>query len=238
MTPCEEKGYKVGDLFEVIKKDEYSLGSIVKLTEDDGSEWPLFDLVKGSVLSTIHPNDTDFYLGFDDFLPLARKDKDQDTEHVLSNIEFVETKEKTYHHKPVDLPEIDFTKGGLIPQPLNLITATAELERINSNQVAIDARKQELESYVKKEMELVGATVSFGGDTDPESLAITEAHQLKKGDVIEIVKLGNGEVRLTEGQRYEFAGIDVDGFILIKESDNGSGSFLFNDTTWRFISQP
>lgn len=49
MTPCEELGYKVGDLFEVIPENSnsFSKGSIVKLLEDDKSINPLFGLVEG-----------------------------------------------------------------------------------------------------------------------------------------------------------------------------------------------
>ena len=47
MTPCEEKGYKVGDKFEVIEEDSFTTGSIVELYEDDGTEEPLFKLIAG-----------------------------------------------------------------------------------------------------------------------------------------------------------------------------------------------
>lgn len=42
MTPCERLGYKVGDKFTVIKDSYFEKGTIVALSEDDGSEVPWF----------------------------------------------------------------------------------------------------------------------------------------------------------------------------------------------------
>lgn len=43
LTPAEEYGYKVGDLFEIIiDYTEFAKGDFVYLVEDDGSHWPLF----------------------------------------------------------------------------------------------------------------------------------------------------------------------------------------------------
>lgn len=42
MTPCEKLGYKVGDKFTVIKDSYFEKGTIVVLSEDDGSEVPWF----------------------------------------------------------------------------------------------------------------------------------------------------------------------------------------------------
>lgn len=48
MTPCEEKGYKVGDRFEIYKNDDengigdYRVGDTVELLKDDGSDIPKF----------------------------------------------------------------------------------------------------------------------------------------------------------------------------------------------------
>lgn len=49
-TPCEELGYKSGDLFEVVQNtgNSFSVGSIVKMIKDDGSATPCFKLVSGS----------------------------------------------------------------------------------------------------------------------------------------------------------------------------------------------
>ena len=47
MTPCEELGYKVGDVFEVIGGAQFKSGSIVSLTKDDGSDCPAFTLNNG-----------------------------------------------------------------------------------------------------------------------------------------------------------------------------------------------
>ena len=41
-TPCEKLGYKVGDKFTVIKDSYFEKGTIVALSEDDGSEVPWF----------------------------------------------------------------------------------------------------------------------------------------------------------------------------------------------------
>lgn len=53
MTPCEELGYKVEDLFEVIESyvSDFSKGSVVKLLEDDKTGAPLFQLIKGGSYS-------------------------------------------------------------------------------------------------------------------------------------------------------------------------------------------
>lgn len=42
MTPCEKLGYKVGDKFTVIKDSYFEKGTIVALSEDDGSKIPWF----------------------------------------------------------------------------------------------------------------------------------------------------------------------------------------------------
>ena len=213
MTPSEEKGYKVGDLFEVIEEDEYSLGSIVKLVKDDGTRCPKFDLVKGSVLNTVYPNDSDFCLGLEDVLHLAREDKDQDTEPT--------------------------NESGMQKKELTFDSAAIELSKINSNQVGIDLRKAELEKYLTLAMELVGATVSFGGDTDPESLVITEASQLEEGDIIEIVQLGEDQAYFTEGKTYQVRIVEgSDNAVFVQKDDEGDNYHLDDDTTWRFISRP
>lgn len=48
MTPCEEMGYKVGDRFECLADSTFNKGSIIELINDDGTENPLFKLIKGS----------------------------------------------------------------------------------------------------------------------------------------------------------------------------------------------
>ncbi len=49
MTPCEELDYKVGDVFRVVRKGNFLKDSVVKLTTDDGSTYPPFDLVTGGL---------------------------------------------------------------------------------------------------------------------------------------------------------------------------------------------
>ncbi len=46
---CKDKGYEVGQVFEVFESDEgaFSLGSIIVLSKDDNSCCPKFDLVQG-----------------------------------------------------------------------------------------------------------------------------------------------------------------------------------------------
>lgn len=48
-TPCEQKGYKVGDRFEVIDGigGIFDNGSVIELYRDDGSTSPLFKLISG-----------------------------------------------------------------------------------------------------------------------------------------------------------------------------------------------
>lgn len=47
MTPCEELGYEVGDIFEIVGGTTLERGAIVKLAEDDDSDIPLFTLIAG-----------------------------------------------------------------------------------------------------------------------------------------------------------------------------------------------
>lgn len=51
MTPVQQAGYSEGQQF-VVKEDAYghsfSIGSLVELEHDDGSDVPLFKLIKGS----------------------------------------------------------------------------------------------------------------------------------------------------------------------------------------------
>jgi hypothetical protein len=42
MTPCEEKGYKIGDKFVALEGSLFPVGTIVQLFEDDGTTCPLF----------------------------------------------------------------------------------------------------------------------------------------------------------------------------------------------------
>lgn len=43
-TPCQKLGYKVGDKFEIIQEnnDGFSVGTVVSLCKDDGTDMPLF----------------------------------------------------------------------------------------------------------------------------------------------------------------------------------------------------
>jgi len=47
MTPCEERGWKVGDRFTAIPGSVFSTGSVIELYRDDGSSCPLFKLISG-----------------------------------------------------------------------------------------------------------------------------------------------------------------------------------------------
>ena len=46
MTPCAQKGYKVGDAFRLTKKqsdyNDWEAGTVITLDTDDGSQYPLF----------------------------------------------------------------------------------------------------------------------------------------------------------------------------------------------------
>lgn len=48
LTPCEELGYEVGDVFEVDETSVFTRGSWIMLVYDDGTSMPKFQLVKGS----------------------------------------------------------------------------------------------------------------------------------------------------------------------------------------------
>jgi len=47
MTPCEKKGYEVGDWFTVLDTEFFFKDSIVELIDDDNSPAPYFQLIKG-----------------------------------------------------------------------------------------------------------------------------------------------------------------------------------------------
>lgn len=57
MTPCEKKGYKVDQIFEVTKEHHshnFTKGTIVALSKTTSDDSPYFDLVKGQKLSCLH----------------------------------------------------------------------------------------------------------------------------------------------------------------------------------------
>lgn len=47
MTPCENRGWKVGDRFRVTAGRSFDVGSVVELERDDGTELPKFKLISG-----------------------------------------------------------------------------------------------------------------------------------------------------------------------------------------------
>lgn len=59
ITPCEELGYRVGDVFEVtdIGTIFYCKDMIVKLDEDDGSDSPFFTYISGPSADETHSVD-------------------------------------------------------------------------------------------------------------------------------------------------------------------------------------
>ncbi|AJT60752.1 hypothetical protein [Citrobacter phage CVT22] len=70
MTPCEELGYQVGDLFEVINnkaKPYYKYGDIIMLIRDDGSAMPLFQQ-EGN---TFTRDDGEWYMSLDSIKPIC-----------------------------------------------------------------------------------------------------------------------------------------------------------------------
>lgn len=46
-TPCQERGYQVGDVFEILGGSIFTRGSIVELYHDDESMCPLFKVLRG-----------------------------------------------------------------------------------------------------------------------------------------------------------------------------------------------
>lgn len=53
MTPCEKKGWKEGEVFEVLNEDEHGTNGsdhdIMVLSDDDGSRSPYFTFLTGSL---------------------------------------------------------------------------------------------------------------------------------------------------------------------------------------------
>ena len=46
-TPCEKKGYKIGQVFKVVEENMFAKGSIIILDEDDGTGAPFWVLLEG-----------------------------------------------------------------------------------------------------------------------------------------------------------------------------------------------
>jgi len=69
LTPCEEKGYKVGDLFEV-QESEYgskyhTKGMVVELIRDDNSDSPKFRYVSGNTSEFMNKTDDCAFISLD-----------------------------------------------------------------------------------------------------------------------------------------------------------------------------
>jgi hypothetical protein len=64
-TPCEELGYKVGDLFIVIDEGYTTSGYNVVLAVDDGSDYPMF------VKESVYARDVEYKSSDFDFLYLS-----------------------------------------------------------------------------------------------------------------------------------------------------------------------
>lgn len=58
MTPCEKRGWKVGDWFRCVETEDatFAPGSIVVLIRDDGTTVPYFKLVLGEVIGPSFTN--------------------------------------------------------------------------------------------------------------------------------------------------------------------------------------
>lgn len=90
-TPCELKGYKVGDRFEVVNDPIgiFTNGSIIELYRDDRSPSPLFKLIKGSCMYNLCAGHDGAYLNLD------KVKKIEDTTQTITKMErgmFFDTK--------------------------------------------------------------------------------------------------------------------------------------------------
>jgi hypothetical protein len=75
-TPCEELGYKVGDLFIGTDEDYITFGYVIVLAVDDGSDCPKF------VKESVYVGDVDYKCSDFDFLHLRRVRKLEETPEV------------------------------------------------------------------------------------------------------------------------------------------------------------
>ena len=75
MTPCEELGYKAGDLFEVVGSDAgtFSPGSKIELYRDDATDAPLFKLITGECNFKLVDEEYGAYITLDFIKPLQKK---------------------------------------------------------------------------------------------------------------------------------------------------------------------
>lgn len=69
-TPCQERGYKVGDRFRVVEDGEFTKGSIITLFRDDGTDGPLFKLESGHTEYLNADGDRGAYEGLDNVTKL------------------------------------------------------------------------------------------------------------------------------------------------------------------------
>lgn len=70
MTPCEEKGYKVGDRFKVMIGSSFDAVSIIELYEDDKTDNPLFKLIEGHTGYNCADGELGAYISLDYIEPI------------------------------------------------------------------------------------------------------------------------------------------------------------------------
>jgi hypothetical protein len=75
-TPCEDLGYKVGDLFVVTDERYTTFGHNMVLALDEGSDYPMF------VKESVYAGNVDYKCGDFDFLHLSLVRKLEETPEV------------------------------------------------------------------------------------------------------------------------------------------------------------
>jgi hypothetical protein len=91
MTPAKELGYKVGDTFEVLEDDNYDSekyykkGMIVRLIEDDGSQFPKFKAVGLDTCRSLNSEPGCRFISVENVNPYAHQEapKDLTTKDIL-----------------------------------------------------------------------------------------------------------------------------------------------------------
>ena len=112
MTPCEKKGYKVGDEFKIVGGTTFSEGSIVSLFEDDGSSSPNFKLISGYCEYNNCDGECGGYHSIEHVKPLKKQQKTKRYTKYLERKGYVVTPPKKQEHDMSD-PR-NWRKGDLV----------------------------------------------------------------------------------------------------------------------------
>ena len=133
MTPCEKLGYKVGDTFVVVKENTFSVGSLVSLYEDDGTDYPLFKLITGECEHYCCDGDVGAFTDISNVSKLGNNSKESQelseesytkVIHEDGRIEFIPKKVEA-PEKPKDVNYVDWTLN--VGEEYHCVWSTGEI---------------------------------------------------------------------------------------------------------------